>query len=305
MVEKFGLDWDAVHASNPRKIMVRMPAFGLSGPSRDNGGFAQTMEQITGLAWLTGHVNDQPRIQRGPCDPLAGMHAAYASLVGLAEREATGEGCLLECTMVEGALNAAAEQLVEWSAYGAVLQRDGNRAPYAAPQGLYPCAGAENWLALSIATDAQWRALIDALGDPDWAKDTSLASREGRRAAHDKIDEEIIRFCADRDLASTVEDLIGRGIPAAPVCLGSEASQHPQLAARGLFEMCEHPVVGTHPIVTVPFRYATRREPWTRSPAPVLGQHNREILSQVVELSDAEIDALEADEVIGSPPKGL
>jgi crotonobetainyl-CoA:carnitine CoA-transferase CaiB-like acyl-CoA transferase len=263
------------------------------------------MEQMTGLAWLTGHVDDQPRIQRGPCDPLAGMHAAYASLVGLAEREATGEGCLLECTMVEGALNAAAEQLVEWSAYGNVLQRDGNRAPYAAPQGLYPCAGSENWLALSIATDAQWRAFVEALGNPDWATEASLARHEGRRAAHDKIDEEIIRFAADRDLASTVEDLVARGIPAAPVFPGAEASRHPQLAARGLFEECEHPVIGTHPIVSVPFRYATNANPWTRSAAPLLGQHNREILSEIVGLSSSEIDALETEEVIGSHPKGL
>jgi len=76
VVEGFGLDWDSVHALNPRVIQVRMPAFGLSGPWRDNVGFAQTMEQISGLAWVTGHADDQPRIQRGPCDPLAGMHAA-------------------------------------------------------------------------------------------------------------------------------------------------------------------------------------------------------------------------------------
>jgi crotonobetainyl-CoA:carnitine CoA-transferase CaiB-like acyl-CoA transferase len=207
--------------------------------------------------------------------------------------------------MVEGALNAAAEQLVEFSAYGTVLQRDGNRAPYAAPQGVYPCAGSENWLALSIATDTQWRAFAQALGSPSWATDAALATREGRRASHDKIDEEIVRWAADLDLASTVEDLVARGIPAAPVFRGSEASRHPQLAARGFFEECEHPVVGTHPMVTVPFRYATNSQPWTRSPAPVLGQHNREILSQVVGLSDSEIDALEAEEVIGTHPKGL
>ena len=94
VMEKFGLDWDAVHALNPRTIMVRMPAFGLSGPWRNHVGFAQTMEQITGMAWITGFADDQPRIQRGPCDPLAGMHAAYATLVALAERDRTGAGQL-------------------------------------------------------------------------------------------------------------------------------------------------------------------------------------------------------------------
>ena len=78
------------------------------------------MEQVTGLAWLTGHTWDQPRIQRGPSDPNAGMHAAFAMLVGLAEREVTGEGCQLEVTMVEGALNAAAELVIEYTAYGPI-----------------------------------------------------------------------------------------------------------------------------------------------------------------------------------------
>ena len=96
VIEQFGLDWSSVRALNPRTILVRMPAFGLSGPWRDRVGFAQTMEQITGLAWLTGHPHDQPRIQRGPCDPLAGTHAAFATLVALAERERTGTGHLVE-----------------------------------------------------------------------------------------------------------------------------------------------------------------------------------------------------------------
>ncbi len=88
----FGLDWDTLHATNPRLILVRMPAFGLSGPWRDNTGFAQTMEQMTGLAWVTGYPDDQPLIQRGPSDPNAGMHAAFALLVALAEREAHRRG---------------------------------------------------------------------------------------------------------------------------------------------------------------------------------------------------------------------
>src|SRR5690606_15215236 len=97
-------------------------------------------EQISGLAWLTGHVDDQPRIQRGPCDPMAGMNAAFAALVALKEREFSRQGSLVECSMVEGALNAAAEAIVEYSAYGNILERMGNRCAEAAPQGLYRCA---------------------------------------------------------------------------------------------------------------------------------------------------------------------
>ena len=113
-----GLDWDAVRAANPRAVMVRMPAFGLDGPWRDRVGFAQTMEQASGMAWLTGEPDGPPLIPRGPCDPIAGLHAAFAAIAGLEVRDRTGAGLQIESTMVEAALNVAAEAIVEFGAYG-------------------------------------------------------------------------------------------------------------------------------------------------------------------------------------------
>jgi crotonobetainyl-CoA:carnitine CoA-transferase CaiB-like acyl-CoA transferase len=308
VMENFGLSWARIHAHSPQTILVRMPAFGLTGPWRDNTGFAQTMEQMTGLAWLTGHPDDQPRIQRGPCDPLAGMHAAFALLVALEEREARGEGVHVECTMVEGALNAAAEQLLEFTAYGGLLAREGNRSPAAAPQGLYPCAGSEpgleQWLALSVASDEQWRALVDVLGGPAWATRSAFASHAGRRAGHDAIDAELRPWFAGRDREQLVAELVARGVPAAPVADPRSVRSDAQLVHRGFFEEFDHPVVGRHAMPLLPFRYASV-EKWLRTPAPTLGQHNREILKDLCGLDDAEIDALESDGVIGDQPEGL
>jgi len=307
VVEGFGLDWSSVQKINPRTILVRMPAFGLSGPWRDNVGFAQTMEQISGLAWITGHAYDQPRIQRGPCDPLAGMHAAFATLVALAEREKTGMGHLLECTMVEGALNAAAEMSIEWSAYGVELSRDGNRGPEGAPQNLYACRsgeqGKERWLALAVTNDAQWKSLKALLGHPAWSEDAELETHAGRRRKHEVIDEALSRWAADHELDAAVEKLVSRGIPAAAVWDARIQSRHPQFMARGFYEPLDHPVVGTHGYARPPFRFATI-ERWNRTPCPTMGQHNHEILRELGLTAD-EISALEHDEIIGTRPKGL
>ena len=309
VLEHFGLSWERVRDLNPEALMVRMPAFGLSGPWRDNTGFAQTMEQLSGMAWVTGHRDDQPRIPRGPCDPLAGMHGTFAFLVALAERAATGRGHHVESTMVESALNVAAEQVIEWSAYGNLLHRDGNRSPLAAPQGLYPCAGgqsgAENWLALSIVSDAQWRALRSALGDPRWALDPALDTRAGRRAAHDAIDEHLRIWTRQRHRAELVSDLRALGIPASEVVNPCRLLETvPQFRARGYFETPEHPVVGAMPLPSLPFRYASIGA-WLRAPAPTIGQHNRPVLCGILGLSSEDFRGLEAEGVIGTRPVGL
>ncbi len=304
VLETFDLGWDVIHARNPRTVMVRMPAFGLTGPWRDRPGFAQTMEQITGLAWLTGFADDQPRIQRGPCDPNGGLHAAFSALVGLERRDRTGVGCLVEAPMFEAALNVAAEPVLEWTAYGNRVARDGNRSPAAAPQGLYACAGTEQWLALSVANDEQWQRFCDVIGHPELAADPELADLPGRRRHHGRLDEAITSWAAPLDLAKAVDVLVAAGIPAAPATDPRRASDHPQLNARGFYESVAHPVVGTQPVAGLPWR-ATEVERWIRRPAPVLGEHNREVLGDRLGCSDEELKTLEAAGVIGTRPVGL
>lgn len=141
VMTNFGLGWDAVRAANPRAIMVRMPAFGLDGPWRDRVGFAQTMEQATGMAWMTGHADGPPVIPRGVCDPIAGLHAAFAAVAALVIRDRDGSGMHVESTMVEAALNVAAEMMLEYSRNGIAMRRNGNRGPGACPQGVYRCRG--------------------------------------------------------------------------------------------------------------------------------------------------------------------
>lgn len=304
VMERFGFDHDSVCALNPAIVYARMPAFGLSGPWRDRVGFAQTMEQLNSSAWMTGHSYDQPRIPRGPCDPLSGYHALFGILLGLLQRERTGRGAGVESAMLEATMNVTPEPLIAYTAYGAVLARDGNRGRDAAPQGLYACAGVENWLALSVETDEQWAALEDAMGRPAWCLDPALGSASGRRAAHDILDKEIASWAEHRKLAETVEDLIARGVPAGSVTDPRLTPQHPQLAALGFYQSAAHPVLGELTVCTLPFRFASVAT-WLRTPPPTLGQHNAEILTNVLGLSTSAIDELENDAVIGTRPVGL
>jgi len=307
----FGLEWPQIQQAGPRVTMIRMPAFGLDGPWRDRVGFAQTMEQASGMAWMTGQGDGPPLIPRGVCDPIAGLHAVFATLAALEVREATGQGMQLECTMVEAALNVAAEALLEASANGREPRRDGNRGPGASPQGAYRCAGADEWVALAVLDDAGWQGLAALLGDAGLLGDTGLAGRAdlateaGRRAAADELDAVIAVWTAGHTPGEAEARLRQAGIAAARVAAPGDLLTDPQLLARGFWQRVSHPVAGNIATTSLPFRSAAGGRFTAQAPAPTLGQHNEEILSEILGMSAGQIQALAERQIIGNRPKGL
>jgi len=307
VLEQIGLNFAAVQAVRPDAIMLRMPGFGLDGPWRDNPAFAYVIEAASGISWLTGYPDANPYEPYSVGDPNAGVHALNALLLALEHRRRTGQGVHIEAAMVDAALNVGAEQVIEYSAYGALLQRDGNRGPVAAPQNLYRTNEIDEfgrrdcWVAVAVATDEQWAGLTDALGRPEWAADPALASADGRRRNHDLIDGQLSAWCETRTGDDIVDTLWRHGVPVAKVIQPHRQSELPQLAARGFFEDVDHPVNARTPHSTLPFRSTRGPDRVHRRPAPLLGQHNREVLAGLG-LSDNDIDELQAQGVIGTAP---
>ncbi|MDO3636288.1 CaiB/BaiF CoA-transferase family protein [Mycolicibacterium arseniciresistens] len=307
VLDQIGLDFAKVQSLRPDAIMVRMPGFGLDGPWRDNPAFAYVIEAAAGISWLTGYPDRNPNEPYSVGDPNAGIHALNGLLLAIEHRRRTGEGVLVEAAMVDAALNVAAEQVIEYSAYGAVLQRAGNRGPTAAPQNLYRTSGIDEfgredcWVAVAVASDEQWASLVDALGRPEWATAPELATITGRRVQHDLIDDRLGEWTAQRTADDVVETLWAAGVPVAKVMQPHRQTELPQLTARGFFEDVGHPVNDPTPHSALPFRLSPGPQRFHRHPAPLLGQHNDELLTELG-LSAAEIAELEADDVIGHAP---
>jgi crotonobetainyl-CoA:carnitine CoA-transferase CaiB-like acyl-CoA transferase len=281
-----------------------MPAWGLSGPWRNNPGFAQTMEQASGLAWVTGSPDGPPLIPRGPCDPIGALHGAFATLAAIVERDRTGLGQLIECPLVESALNVAAEQFVEYAAYGRLIERTGNRNGQAAPHNVYRCRGDEEWVAVAVNTDEQWRILGRQIGAPAWAVDARFDTVEGRLAYEDELDAHLGAWCAEQSPAQVTDRLWGAGVPVAPVVLPHAVVDLPQLVERGFWETVVHPLVGSLRLPGFPARFASRPAPFHIRAAPTLGQHNDDVLGGLLGLSLAELEDLRASGIIGDRPLG-
>ena len=246
--------------------MVRMPGFGLDGPWRDNPAFAFVIEDASGP-----HLADRPpRPEPGRAvlrrRPERRHPRASGLLLALEHRRRTGEGVLVEAAMVDAALNVAAEQVVEHSAYGALLRtrrqpRTRPRRPRTStgPARLDEFGRPDDWVAIAVATDEQWRPCVAALGDPDWATDPALATAAGRRRAPRRDRRAPERGVPRGPATRSSKRLWEAGVPVAKVMQPHRVGDLPQLEHRGFFEEVDHPVNGTARHSTLPMRFSAGR----------------------------------------------
>jgi crotonobetainyl-CoA:carnitine CoA-transferase CaiB-like acyl-CoA transferase len=263
VLEQFGLDYDAARAIRPDIVMVRMPAFGLTGPWRNRPGFAQTMEQLTGMAWATGYEGGPPIIPGGMVDPMVGAHAALATVAALEHRARTGEGQLVEVPLVEVATAVTADQVIRYSIDGTMVDRRG-------AGGVYSTIGDDDWVA------------VDRDQDP-LAPDVRAA------------------WCATRTAESAAAELRAQGISAQAMVRGYETLDDPQMRARGFFEPIDNPLVGTQEYPSWPMRMSAGPQRFWTGAAPTLGQHNDEVLRELG-ITDEELARLRDAHVIGNTP---
>jgi crotonobetainyl-CoA:carnitine CoA-transferase CaiB-like acyl-CoA transferase len=290
VVEQFGLDYDSLVALRPDIIAVRMPGFGLDGPWRDYVGWALNIEQVSGMTAATGYAQGPPCNVQGPADPIVGVHAGVALLAALEHRRRTGEGQLIEVAQIEVGAAVTAEPVIDYSMNGVVRPRQGNRQRGVC-QGVYPAAGDDAWVALTVRDDADSSRLAEAMGRPDLPGD------------HDAFDDAVAAWTRNQNAADVVAALRERDIPSEEVTTAEHMYDLPGLDVRGFYEEFDHAVTGRHRYPGWPLRITPGPPRHHRFGAPTLGQHNNEILGGLG-LSSDDLDALRRDHVIGEQAMG-
>lgn len=303
VMKGFGLDYDSLRVTKPDLVMISLSGYGQYGPQSDWSAYGMGLEPASGISQITGYI-DGPPIRSGISftDPLSGFVAAGAVLIALHHRRRTGVGQHIDLSEQEAAIALTTHALLDYQMNGRPARRMGNRSRVAAPQGCYRCAGDDDWLALSIGSDAEWQAFCDAIGKPDWATDERFRTLLARHENHDLLDELIEGWTKGQDHYEAFHLLQKAGVNATPVLNGKELLFDPHLKARNRFDLLDHGAQGRRPIPRHTAAHFESFDPAPKAAAPLLGQHNREILREAG-LSDAEIDELESTGVIGNRPE--
>lgn len=303
VLDRWGFGYEDIRHIRSDIIMVRMPAWGMTGPWRDWPGFTYTANAASGLATVTGHPDGEPLLTGTVIDPLAGFLAAFVLLSAIRLRQNTGQGALIEVPLCDVAAQLTARSVIDTAHTGEVPKRRGNRNSAAAPTGVYRCSD-DVWLAISITDDQQWKLLsgLDLADRPTaWALDSRFAHLDGRLCHHELLDEHLSEFCATRTAAELTQELRAIGVPAAAVLTGADAIDHPQLLARGRVFEVDHPVIGPARYIGHPMRFSHAPDMAVPRPAPLLGQHNNEVLAELGYQPD-EVECLTVDKVVAAAP---
>ena len=301
-LRKLGIDYQALSQVNPRLVMVTLPAFGNNGPDSEYVGFGPTTEAMAGIAGVSGYEDGQPQMLSCAIgDPGTALNTCFAALVGLFEQERRGEGVSIDLSHVEGLLPMNAEALLDYTINGRVQGQRGNRHPTMAPHGCYPCKGDDEWVVISVASDAQWERFCQALGSPAWTRDKKFATAAGRKAAEDELDRHISAWTAEHDHYEAMELLQNARVAAGAVLSGPEILSDAHLAAREFLLAIDKAHAGMHLYPGFAPRFSPRASA-LHLPAPCFGEHNAYVFGSLLGLPAEEIEELVKERILSAEP---
>jgi crotonobetainyl-CoA:carnitine CoA-transferase CaiB-like acyl-CoA transferase len=299
-LERLGITYEWLHDVNPKIIFVRASSFGQTGPYRGYRALGMQIEAFAGHDLLRTYRDRDPSANTWmvPSDAAGGLGAILAFLMALRHRQETGEGQLVDLSLVENFANIIGEQIMDYTMNGRVAASLGNRDT-SAVQGVYRCRGEDRWMAVTIANDDDWRGFCKAADHSEWIDDPRFATATARYANHEEVDLLIESWTANLEHREAAALLQGFGVPAGPVLDDADAYQDPQLLDRQFFVRVVHADAGTHDYPGPIWKLSAT--PLTvRHPPVLLGEHNEHVYKDLLGYSDDEYQALSQEGHIGT-----
>ncbi|MGA4322794.1 CaiB/BaiF CoA transferase family protein [Ectopseudomonas hydrolytica] len=281
VLEKLGLGWDALHALNPRLVMVRLSGFGQSGPMKDQPGFGAVGESMGGLRYITG-FEDRPPVRTGISigDSIAALWGVIGALMALRQREVNGgSGQVVDVALYEAVFAMMESMVPEFDVFGFIRERSGNIMPGITPSSIHTSADNKH-IQIGANGDAIFRRFMLAIGREDLANDPDLASNDGRDARRGELYEVIDRWTASLPLSEVEATLRRAEVPASRIYSAEDMLKDPQFLAREMFLSAQLPdgKAFKMPGIVPKLSDTPGAVHWT---GPALGEHNAEVLSSL------------------------
>jgi benzylsuccinate CoA-transferase BbsF subunit len=297
-MERLGLGYAALREIKPDIVLFSTSMLGRDGPNSKQPGFGAVLSSLSGLTGITGWPDRDPTNPYGAyTDFIAPRFAVTSILAALDYRRRTGIGQHIDMSQLESALQFIAPLLLDYANNGREGARTGNRHEAAAPHGAFPCKGEDRWVTITCMTDAHWKALRQALGDPAWMQAERFATLLGRKRDEDALEALLAEATRPWEAEALAHALQAAGVPAGVVHENKGLLADPQLEHRGHFVYYDKAKIGRHLVQRSEFRLA--RAPAARNwPTPFVGEHTRQICRDILGMADAEIDSLVGEGVL-------
>lgn len=289
-MERMGLGYEELKKIKPNLIYAAISGFGYTGPYKNRGALDMVIQGMSGLMSLTGEPNGRPtRCGTSASDIFSGIYMFGAVASALYEREKTGKGQFIDVAMLDSTFSCLENAVINTCIFNKNPERVGNSHPTSVPFQTFQTSDGE--IIITCSRDSAFYSLCRAMGRPDMIQDERFAKAEARRLNKELLEDEITRFTSTRTLDECEETLNQFGVPNGRINTLTMICKDPQIAARDMIVKVEHPVAGTYQMAGSPLKFSSLTEAHYE-PAPTLGQHTREILSERLNMTDTEIEAL-------------
>ncbi|HEY9565516.1 MAG TPA: CoA transferase [Nocardioides sp.] len=305
VMERWNLTYPELREIRDDVIFARMSGYGHSGPQAHYRSYGPVVQAVSGLSFNSGLPGREPSgWGQSYMDNQAAYYNSAGLLLAIYQRMLTGQGTEVDVSAVEAGIGLLGSDLLDTVVNDRPSRREdyprGNRLehPAAAPHGVYPAAGDDQWIAIAVFSDQEWKSLRSAMGDPAWAGETRFATATDRVAHADELDAALSTWTRDRDKHELMDLLQGSGIAAGAVQNSRDLAEHdPQIEARGTFFELDHPVIGPALFEGFPGQFGTSQPDHWRS-APLLGEDNDYVFGELLGRDQETLERLSAEGVI-------
>jgi benzylsuccinate CoA-transferase BbsF subunit len=293
VMDKLGLGYNTLKKIKPELIMFSASNLGQTGPEAKQPGYGTMLVSYSGFSDLTGWPDRIPSQPQGAyTDYIAPRLLIPTLLAALDYRRRTHKGQYFDMSQMEAALQFMAPAIMDYTINSRILSRRGNSCDYAVPHGVYPCKGDDRWCAISVYSDKEWKALLGAMDNPEWAQDDKLNTLRGRKQQEDEIDRLLCQWTCNYTAEEVMEKLQKAGIAAGVVKNSADIQSDPQLNYRRYFSQLEHPEIGWQLYEGVAGYTMSETPAEIDKPAPLLGQHTEYVCRKILGMTDEEFISL-------------